>query len=501
MALESRLARNVIANYFGQGWAALMAVAFVPIYIDHLGIEAYGLIAFFAVMQSLLAVFDLGVSPTLTREMARYANGVRSTQSIRDLLRSFEWIGYILSVVIALGIWMSAAYLASEWIKTDRILEKTVVNSVAIMAVVFAARFLEGIYRGTLIGLERQVLYNVINSVMATARYAGAIVVVQHPLATIETFFVWQAIMSMLTLAALVVAVNRSLPRPESPPHFSGELLRSVLRFSAGMTAVSGLSMVMISVDKFMLSTLLPLDQFGHYALASAAASVLYLFVVPITQAAYPGMVGQVAKVDSAGLMKTYHRTSQMVAVVAGPAALCLGFFSAEIIYAWSGNMALAESTAPILSLLALAAFANCIGHLALNLLLAHGELKVLIIVNAAAVVLAVVLLPRAAAEYGVIGAGYAWLAVICTHAFATVSLCNMQAIPAAGLRWFSQDIARPLAGALAVVALAYGFRPGIDLGRFEWGLFLMAVGCTSLSAAALLAPHIRSAFRPIAKV
>ena len=46
----SLLKRNIIANFAGQGWAALMALAFVPLYIKFLGIEAYGLIGFFAML-------------------------------------------------------------------------------------------------------------------------------------------------------------------------------------------------------------------------------------------------------------------------------------------------------------------------------------------------------------------------------------------------------------------------------------------------------------------
>lgn len=42
------LKRNVIANYLGQGWRVLMSLAFVPLYIKYLGIEAYGLIGILA---------------------------------------------------------------------------------------------------------------------------------------------------------------------------------------------------------------------------------------------------------------------------------------------------------------------------------------------------------------------------------------------------------------------------------------------------------------------
>ena len=67
-----------------------MSLAFIPLYIKYLGIEAYGLIGLFAVLQAWLVLLDMGMSPTLSREMARFTGGHHSPQSIRDLLRTLE---------------------------------------------------------------------------------------------------------------------------------------------------------------------------------------------------------------------------------------------------------------------------------------------------------------------------------------------------------------------------------------------------------------------------
>ena len=40
----SQLQRNVVANYAGGIWTALMGILFVPIYIHRAVIEAYGLV-------------------------------------------------------------------------------------------------------------------------------------------------------------------------------------------------------------------------------------------------------------------------------------------------------------------------------------------------------------------------------------------------------------------------------------------------------------------------
>jgi len=53
--------KNIIANYLGNAWAALMGFAFVPIYIKYLGPEAYGLVGLFVVLQGMIAILDADI--------------------------------------------------------------------------------------------------------------------------------------------------------------------------------------------------------------------------------------------------------------------------------------------------------------------------------------------------------------------------------------------------------------------------------------------------------
>ncbi len=113
----SQLKRNLVANYLGQGWIAVMGLAFIPLYIQYLGMEAFGLIGLFAVMQAWLTLLDMGMTPTLNLEMARYTAGAHSPQSIRDLLRSLEILCFSLAVLIGLWVWAASGYLASDWLR------------------------------------------------------------------------------------------------------------------------------------------------------------------------------------------------------------------------------------------------------------------------------------------------------------------------------------------------------------------------------------------------
>ena len=241
--------RNIIANYLGQGWTGFMALAFLPMYIEYLGMEAYGLIGLFTVMQALLMLLDIGMTPTLNREMARFTAGAHSAQSIRDLLCSLEVICYRLAALTVVVVWAASGYLAKDWIKAEQLPIEVVGQVLSIMALVVALRVCEGIYRGSLYGLERQVWYNGAYSLLTTLRYGGAVVILEWVSTSVEAFFIWQAVISLLTVAVFAFSVHRMLPKAPSRPRFSRTALTEIWKFAGGMMAITFLTMLLLQVD------------------------------------------------------------------------------------------------------------------------------------------------------------------------------------------------------------------------------------------------------------
>src|ERR1700733_15116375 len=99
--------RWMLASVMGNGWVALMAVVFSPIYIRCIGIEGYGLIAAFLALQGVILLLDPGFGRTLTRELARYRAGRCDAQRVRDLQWTFVLIYGPAAVLLAAALLMA----------------------------------------------------------------------------------------------------------------------------------------------------------------------------------------------------------------------------------------------------------------------------------------------------------------------------------------------------------------------------------------------------------
>lgn len=70
----SSIKKNVLFNYLGQFYIAFVGILILPLFLKHMGAEAYGLIGFFTMLQGWLQLLDLGMSPTMGREQGEIVN-------------------------------------------------------------------------------------------------------------------------------------------------------------------------------------------------------------------------------------------------------------------------------------------------------------------------------------------------------------------------------------------------------------------------------------------
>jgi O-antigen/teichoic acid export membrane protein len=484
--------RNLVANYLGQGWVALMGLAFLPIYIRYLGMEAYGLIGLFAVVQAWLTLLDMGMTPTLNREMARFTAGAHSAQSIRDLLLSLEIICVSIAALITGGLWACSDWLANDWLNTNQLPTTVVAQAISVMAFVVALRFVEGIYRGSLFGLQQQVWYNGASAILATIRQAGAVAILAWVSPTIQAFFIWQGFFSLLTVAVLTQRVHRVLPNAPQPPKFSRKALMGVWNFAGGMMGITFLAILLTQVDKVLLSHLLSLESFGYYTLAATVAGVLYMVIGPITQALYPRMVELFTLEDQTELASVYHQGAQLVTVLTAPALMLLSFFAGGVVFMWSGNVGLAENTASILSVLVLGTFLNGLMYMPYQLQIAHGWTSLAIKTNAVAVIFLIPAIFWVVPRYGAVGAAWIWVTLNAGYALISIQFMHRRILPKEKWRWYFTDVLWPVGGAIGVSLMAHPLQPTSYQDRWHWFIFLLLTGLLALASSAALAARIR---------
>jgi len=478
----SVIKRNIAANFGGGLWTGIMNLVFVPLYIHFLGIEAYGLVGIFATLLALFALLDMGLSMTLNREMARLAASDDAAQDMRDLVRTLEipyWTGalFLGAIVVAL-----APFIAYHWVNVESLAPKTVHVAIMLMGLAVAFQWPISFYSGGLLGLQHQVLLNVINVVMATVRGLGAVLILWLVSPTAEAYFLWQIVASLTHVGWIAFFLWRRLPASPHPPRFRRELLSNVWRFAASMTGIVAASTVLSQLDKVILSRVLSLETFGYYTLASVVALSLYRFISPVFTATFPRFTNLVGRGAASEVIDLYHKSAQLLSVLVLPVAIVVALFSEELLLLWTQSPETAARTHVLVSLLVLGTALHGLAHIPYALQLANGWARLSLTINVVSVLFVVPLLIVLTRWFGAVGAASVCVILNIGYLVSSVTVMHRRLIPAEKWRWCLEDVGRPLLAAL-VVSTA-----GRLLIRSDWPPAALMASLALVSTATLLA-------------
>jgi len=481
----SLLERNIIANFSGSICQTLMALIFIPLYIKFMGIESWGLIGIFTTLQVMFGLLDIGLSSTLNREMARLSVLSGREQEMRNLVRTLEVIYWGIAIFVVIIVVSLSPYIAHHWIKAGQLSPKTIEQALLIMGFLIALQLPIGFYSGGLMGLQRQVLLNVINVSMSTLRGAGAVLILWLISPTIQAYFLWQIVISTITSFFLARFLWRKLPLGEKRSVFQKQLLKGVWRFAAGMSGISILAVILTQLDKIILSKMLSLEMFGYYTLASVVAMSLGRLFTPVFYGFYPRFTQLVSMGDQEGLKQLYHKSCQLMSVLILPVAIVIALFSHEVLLIWTQNQATADKTYLLLSILICGTALHGLMHLPFALQLASGWTRLSLLKNLVAVILLVPLIIFMTANFGATGAASVWFTLNIGYLFFEIPIMHRKLLRKEKWRWYGQDVCLPLMVGIFFAAIGRIFING-PMSQFMMLLCLVITSVLTLGMTAI---------------
>jgi O-antigen/teichoic acid export membrane protein len=446
---------NLASNFVGRVCVGIISMISVPIYIHLLGMEAYGLVGVGVTLTALAQVLDLGLSTTMSREMARLSSLSGAEQEARDLVRTLESIYWLIGITAALAIIMLAPFIAHRWVHAQGLSPHTVQWAIILLGGIFAFQWPDSFYAGGLMGLQRQVAINCIRVATAIGLMAGSLLILKLVSNSILAFFTWQIIGYGAQTITLMILVWRFLPPSPRPAKFDTGLLAKNMRFTAGVSGVMLMSVVLTQLDKVLLVNQLPLKLFGYYALATALASNLLFPVPPIVTAVFPRMAQLAAAKNTKELTLLYHKSCQLLSLVIIPTWIIVAVFSRQILLLYLHNAETAQHVYMLLSLLLTGSALNALVTLPFFLQLAYGYTRLSLYKSTLSVIIFVPALSWMLHRYQAEGAAWMWILLNGSYVIFEIPLMHRRLLRGETRQWYLRDVGLPLAITVCIVGVA----------------------------------------------
>lgn len=485
------LKRNFSVGLFSSIWSALIGLAVVPLYLKFLGTESYGLIGFFATMQAFLQLLDMGLSPTINREVAR-CSASGNLQEAKELLHTVAVVYWTIAGVIALIVLALAPVIAEHWLQSKHLPTETIEKAVMLMGMVVACRWPVGLYMGALMGLQRVALSSIIGTIFATLTSLGAVAVLAFISPTIKAFFIWQACVGIIFAIIIRMVAWRVLGSKNESRRFSFANLKRIWRFSAGISGVAITGAILIQLDKVLLSKLLNLEDFGRYMLAATISNGLYIILTPLFNAVYPRMTALIASGNIDKLTDLYKMGTRLFLAALFPIAITAAVFSKDLLFLWTRNKELAESSSLIVSFFLIGTTLNGVMHFPFALQLAYGETRLPFKINLILIAIMVPMTITLAKTFGAVGGAGSWALLNFIYVFIGTWLTHRVLLKGIGSQWLMGDVMLPFV--IASIIGAFGLLiQGAKLPIYVDLIACVALVFVTFAIIVVISPRLRA--------
>lgn len=473
---SERSARNVVWNLLGGVSTGAMMFLATPIYVSRLGLEGYGIVGLWLVLQVMIVLLDMGMGVSIVRAFAGAEPGQAGDRYRRDLLRTMEAFYWAIAIALTVAFALSANWMATHWLESSALSSADVAEALRLMAIALGIQFASVLYANGLSGLQAHGKMNALQVAGNVLRYGGGIAVLLWR-ADLGLFFVTQAVVAALQMLATRQVAWRMITAPGYPrAHFRLDLVQPLWRYSAGMALSTLAGVSMANADRIAISALLPTGELGKYAVAFTAAGMLQLGVQPFYRAFFPRFAELIAAGNEKQLRAEYFRSCRLLAAFVIPIGTIAWTFAPELLVAWLGTHE--ETVASVFRWLLIGVACSGLLWLPAALQQASGWTRLHASMMAGALVLGVPVMLWAIRTVGTPGAAAIWILHGVTGITIELWLMHRRLLVGDLMEWYRLVLLPPLLLTFPVTALSWWAMPSA-LGR--WLVMLwFAVTCAT---------------------
>lgn len=481
--LFTKLHINIYANYVGRLISIASVYLFIPVYIKILGVNAYGIIAFYAMLLAIMYIADSGLSSSFSREASKEVN----KRNLLDILFSTEVCLYGILVSVGALIFLNSSLIVENWMHDIQPEDKAiVVDCIYIMPFALIPQIAMSLYYGGFMGLEHQVKGNFFTSFFTLCR-SGLVILPIYIWPDIRIFFIWQAVVSWSFVFAMRHFLKKDIYRNKYRAKFSWSLLKPMRSYAGGMLIMSVLAGLNTQLDKIIVTKYQSLENFGYYSLASIIAQIPIILTTPIALALLPRFTKILNEGEIFKLKKLYELNTYLIATISSTASFGLLYFSSNIVELWLPASGYSVDMIVTLQILSIGSLFLCLQLMPYHLSLANGHTKTNRNLGFIILCFSIPSQIYLTEKYGIVGASVNWLILnVCAFIYLGYKL-NIKFNNNSVLEWFLKYTKIPVVISFLIMSFAYFILNFVNINNILIVLIVIIFSIISLISSAIV--------------
>jgi len=400
------LVRNTLWNLVGLGAPLIVAVFAIPLLIDGLGLERFGVLALAWMVVGYFSLFDLGLGRALTKLVAEKL-GAGQNADIPPLAWTALLLMLLLGAIGALVVGLLCPWLVSRALRIPEALQIETLYAFYTLALSIPILVSTAGLRGILEAQQRFGIVTALRIPLGVFTFLGPVCVLPFSNSIYPIAVVLVAGRLLAWLAHLLICL-RVTPTLRQNFVLKRAMVGPLLRFGGWMTVTNIVSPFMAYLDRFLIGALISLTAVAYYVTPFEMITKLLVIPAALVGVLFPAFSSTFFQdLDRAALF--YYRGIKYLFLTMFPITLIVVVFAQEILHIWLGAD-FADNSFRVLQLIGIGVLMNGVANVPFAFIQGAGRPDVtgkLNFIELPFYLVAVVLLTN---RYGILGTAIAWV-------------------------------------------------------------------------------------------
>lgn len=473
---------NIVFNLIGKTWLIIANLAIVPIYIKYLGMERYGLITFFVILQTVVNVLGLGLSKTLRREFSKGDISEASRLYKYKIFRSTELIYTILSMIAVMLVFILKDFIVINWMNISVAELEYISIVVTLMGISIAIQLMNNLYLGCYYGLEKQIRANMSQSGWITIKYISGILVLIFS-DNLIYLYICYILVDVLYLLYLRVNLLKLIEYQKNWIWSLKDLvlLKKIAKFALGILVISFGYTINTQVDKLIISSRFSLTIFGSYNTIFYLGTAITIFSSAIGIAIFPRFSKLFSQNNEKELNSLFLRINRSASILLIVVGIFMAVFSSDILNLWTGSNDIANVLGYTSVLVIFGTTLSSLQVIPYEYLLAKGITKYNNLLMIFSVLYTIIVMPILLDNYGVLGGGISWAILMMTTTIIYIYVILKIHIKNNIVKISFTNYFLPILISFTIASVCKYYITNMEINLFLYWIIILCVGLFSL--------------------
>ena len=415
------LARNTLWNLAGNAAPMVVAAICIPLLIKGLGTDRFGVLTLVWAIIGYATLFDFGLGRALTQLVATKL-GSGEGHVVPTLVWTSLLLLLLLGLLGAVVVVILTPWLVNHALHVPGVLGRETLYSLYLLAISIPVVISTAALRGLLEAHQRFGLANALRVPMGIFAYAGPLLVLPFS----KSLFPVVAVLvagRIIAWGAHLLLCLKVMPALRYRINWERSAVGPLLRFGSWMTVSNIVAPLMVTLDRFVIGSLLSVGAVAYYATPYEVATKFWIIPGSLLGVMFPAFSTSFVQ-DRNRTALLYGRTVKYLLLTVFPLILLVVAFAHDGLQLWLGAE-FAQHSARVLQWLAVGMFINCLAWPPLAVIQGVGRPDLtakLHMIELPAYLAALFWLTK---MYGIEGAATAWTARVAIDALVLLGLAK----------------------------------------------------------------------------